>query len=647
MDELNYWQRLHRKRVSRRRILGSAAAGGVGLAGLAIVGCGDDDDDDDDDAAETPAADDDDATAEADDDAATAEADDDAEETTDFNPGYEPGVAGGTYRFFGFDALTLDSFDPHQTQFGPIYSLHSAVFSRVLTYADDYSETIIKDLATDLPEQQDDVTYTITLRPEAVYQSNPNLQAASDLVAQRQVTADDVKFMMERQVNASSPAAALYYRRNQWENVASVEVVDPQTLTVTLNQPTSAFLHFLADRNNWIVPPELVDANDSMNDPTKMLGSGPFMLERFEALVTVNTVRNPEWYAADDDPFGAGTGRPFLDGYQADGSQIVQSDDTVSRLAFESKQKDVITFEDQNNVDTLMADIPDLVEVQSPIGGFLNSRLVTDRPPFNDVRVRQALHLAIDRQVIGQASFQQFFRPSANIAWSMSRWALPQEELLTIPGYRFGTAEREEDVQTARDLWEAAGGNAAIGTLDIFFATIPSFLPQRALPATEQLLRENLGAEVSTRVDETGYTNLAQCLLLYQQGEDGGCPFTWGYDNGWIHWYDWLFPYFKTDGAKNSFLVSDPELDRMLDDTSATFDYDEAVEKVYEMQRYLLNPDNDLAAFAQLPWVNLLSRAVSWPYVKNRKPVSWFGHYDQTIANIWLDQNDPTFSGRA
>jgi hypothetical protein len=83
----------------------------------------------------------------------------------------------------------------------------------------------------------------------------------------------------------------------------------------------------------------------------------------------------------------------------------------------------------------------------------------------------------------------------------------------------------------------------------------------------------------------------------------------------------------------------------MLDDASGTFDYEEAREKVYELQHYLLNPENDLAAFAQLPWVNLLQRTVAWPYVKNRRPISWFGHYDQTIANLWLDQTDPSHGG--
>ncbi len=46
MSEKNYWQRLQRRQLSRRSLLGASAKAGVGAAGLALVGCGDDDDDD-------------------------------------------------------------------------------------------------------------------------------------------------------------------------------------------------------------------------------------------------------------------------------------------------------------------------------------------------------------------------------------------------------------------------------------------------------------------------------------------------------------------------------------------------------------------------------------------------------------------------
>ena len=46
MSEANYWNRVHRRQLSHRTLLGASARAGVGAAGLALVGCDDDDDDD-------------------------------------------------------------------------------------------------------------------------------------------------------------------------------------------------------------------------------------------------------------------------------------------------------------------------------------------------------------------------------------------------------------------------------------------------------------------------------------------------------------------------------------------------------------------------------------------------------------------------
>jgi hypothetical protein len=56
-------------------------------------------------------------------------------------------------RNFSFDALALDTMDPHQTQFGPMYNMHSVVFSRVLQYDDEINGVIGPDLADGMPEQ--------------------------------------------------------------------------------------------------------------------------------------------------------------------------------------------------------------------------------------------------------------------------------------------------------------------------------------------------------------------------------------------------------------------------------------------------------------------------------------------------------------
>jgi peptide/nickel transport system substrate-binding protein len=112
------------------------------------------------------------------------------------------------------------------------------------------------------------------------------------------------------------------------------------------------------------------------------------------------------------------------------------------------------------------------------------------------------------------------------------------------------------------------------------------------------------------------------------------------YDNGWLDPDDYLYPYFHSTGSKNSFNLSDPTLDQMLEGQREEFDVERRKELVYDIQRYLM--DN---VAARLDWIADISRGVRWPYTKNRYYSLWFGDTYQQIFT-WLDSTDPTFQGR-
>jgi len=144
MPELDYWQRFWNRRLSRRRVLQAAALGSAGLAAAAVVGC----------AEEEPAG-------EASPTASPAPA----------TPTIVPAAyRGGTLHLPGYEAFVVDTLDPHQTEFGPVYSSHSAVFSKVLRYEDIEQGVIVPDLAQALPETPDPLTYIIRIRPGVRFQ---------------------------------------------------------------------------------------------------------------------------------------------------------------------------------------------------------------------------------------------------------------------------------------------------------------------------------------------------------------------------------------------------------------------------------------------------------------------------------------------
>jgi peptide/nickel transport system substrate-binding protein len=530
--------------------------------------------------------------------------------------------------------MALDTFDPHQTQFGPLFSTHSAVFSKVLKYQDAYRGIIERDLAEAMPESPDELSYVIKIRPDVRFHDTDKIRGAFPQVAGRQLTAEDVKYSIERQVNKDSPKVGLYYHSGQWETVDKIEVVDPLTLRITTKRPTAPLIHYLADTNAFIIPKELVDPKtDDMNSQDKMIGSGPFILDRFVALQSLQVVRNPNWYAKDDLRDQGLPDLPILDGFEA---IWIPEDDTAIEVAFTSKQVDHVGTTDHSRPDRIAEETGCWVE-EWISSSWLNSRiLVADSPaaatPFKDLRLRQAINIAIDRSRMGQQIYQGSCQLASPVAQALVNWALPLDELTTRPGYRFKREEREQDLIEAKQMWEAAGG-PSIGSVEAMYPAIPAFV-KNYWPQFEQQLKEVLGFEVKARLDPTGYTEIAQSALQKR------LILSFNYDNGWLDPDDFLYPYFHSTGSKNSFNLSDPSLDLMLDGQREEFDGERRKQLVYDIQRYLL--DN---VVARLDWVSDVSRGVRWPYVKNRWYSLWFGDTYQQV-HAWLDSTDPTFEGR-
>ena len=256
-----------------------------------------------------------------------------------------PTSTGGTLRRFAYTMVPLDTLDPHQTTFGPTCDLHSAVFSKLLAYDDLINQHVSPDLAMSLPEQPDQTTYILKLNPNAVWQSNTPLNANNPIAGQ-QVTADDVKYSIMRQVNRQSPKFASFQRSYQWDTVDSMQVMEPQTLQIKTKAPVAPFVHFMADSHAFIISQKLVDpAKDEMNTPSLMIGSGPFILENFQALKLARFVKNPTWHLKDA---GFAKGRPFLDAIE---DSLAPQDDATIEGALRAKQVDGAGWNDQTSAD--------------------------------------------------------------------------------------------------------------------------------------------------------------------------------------------------------------------------------------------------------------------------------------------------------
>ena len=647
MAESSYWDRFRRGRISRRRLLAGGAAAGGALAAAAIVGCGSESSGPKQTNGDSGATDGGDPLAALQQYAPTV---------FDARQEVVPAPAnsrGGTLVYIGFDPVVLDRYDPHQTQFGPMYANQSAVFSKLYMYKSHEEptwENIAPDLAESQPETPDELTYIVKLRKGVKFHDTDKSRENFPSLAGRELTADDVIFSYQRQTDKESYQRAYYYRSSQYGTIEKMEKVDSHTIRFTTKEPTVPFRHFMADTNAMIIPQEIVDmepgpdgrpwdsvdAYGSRKPPPgdRMIGTGPFMWDKLTFGIEFKAARNPQWFGWGNPELG----RPYLDAYKATGQGL--NDVTIQSL-FERKEIDVAGFIDNPQwlVD-FKDNHPEVAYLRAPSSGWVNSRFKTYVKPFDDWRVRRALFLAVDRQQVVDVIGSGTWNKVGPVGKAIKFWALPEAELAALPGYRTDAAGREQDKQDARQLYEAAGKPALP---QIWFADVPDYI-KRFAPSYIRGVSEILGIEDEITYQTVPYSRIAEGLI---KDDVNLAAMTWGFDNGWIDLDDWVYPYFHTGGPKNSFKVSDPVLDKLLDDQRREFDIERRRQLGYQIQRHLLGVTNPEApaAHARVDYAAPGGGGIAWPYLQNRVGFPWFGN-SYWNANLWIDQSDDSYRGR-
>ncbi len=604
-----------RRKISRRRFLASSGATLAAASAAAVVGC------------------------------SRKRSSSGATPTAPVRPQLAPVASrGGVLRVLNFDAMITDSLDPHLTMMGPIVNLHSAVFSRVLRYADEATGALAPDLADGMPEQPDQQTYIIRLRQGVRFHDAPKYRLAYPKTAGRELTADDVKYSIERQADPSSPQARSFYRAGNWSAIDRIDVQDSHTLSITLKQPMAPFLKFLAGRHAFVIAPDVVDATDRANAELALIGTGPFVVEELKPDVAVKVRRNSDWFARDDDPDGAGTGRPFLDGYDA---VYTPQDDENQRTLFHRSIVDATGFANPATVATEQkTNLADIALGETDGGGLLASRLLLDRAPFNDDRVRRAVHLGIDRKALIELLYPPMDgRASAKltgpVAPALGSWALSPDDLAKRPGFRGEATGRAEDIAEAKKLFAAATGDRpTLIDVKVLFAGIPKAIPDRAVAALQQQLRP-IGINVVPVLDPSGFGLITVALGRNIDGAtEGVAPCTLMPEDGGVDIDDWLYPQFRSEQRLNTYRLQDAQLDSMLDKSRGEFDSEARRRIGLDIQDYLVSKVN-----ARIEIAAPVERRLAWGYVRNYAMPMWYGS-NQDLANTWLDTSHPAWRQR-
>src|SRR5437667_9908633 len=319
---------------------------------------------------------------------------------------------GGTLRLtFQADPL---HFDPHQTlSFVTMVPLSFAYSRLVKVKAGPSVKPMTYPVETDLAEswtQSSDTTYIFKLRKGVRWTNKPPVNGG-------ELTAEDVKYTYERLVtitgNPNKPVL---------EYVDKIEAVDKHTVKFTLKEPNAWFLDLLASTSTWIVAKECVEKFGDLKKVESVVGTGPWMLERWEPNVKISFVRHPNYFVS---------GLPY-----ADAVDWLIDKDPASRLATWLAGKTDFGPEYQQAVRWLDAPVarqrkPGLqtAEYTWLTAGATGFKLAN--PPFNDIRVRRALSRSSDLAELYEAlAFSQgHWTPNPAVPAAFADWSLPLDQL--------------------------------------------------------------------------------------------------------------------------------------------------------------------------------------------------------------------------
>ncbi len=190
----------------------------------------------------------------------------------------------------------------------------------------------------------------------------------------------------------------------------------------SLSEPFGWFLDYLANTVMWIVPREAVEQFGDLKRPEACIGTGPWMLERYEPNVRLTFVRNPNYFVP---------GLPY-----ADGIEVSVDEDPSSRLAAWIAGKYDFAPEYGQCVRRLDLDVakgrkPGL-KTQDFIVLFSGVTMMkVDREPFKDVRVRRALAQTANwKEILESNAWSQGHGvPNPAVPAALKEWSIPIDQL--------------------------------------------------------------------------------------------------------------------------------------------------------------------------------------------------------------------------
>ena len=575
MTEGSYWQ----SRVSRRSLIRGTSVAGVGLAAAALIGC------------------------------SSAKKDAQTATTSGAGGAQTVGTATGTAattaakkggRLQHYSSITAPNLDPtlsisYQTHHR-ISLIYSLLAEMVQGPKGIYDTVVQPDMATGWETTPDKLTWTFKLRPNLKWAPVAPMNG-------REITAEDVVYSFNRNMEPTAGNASRYAMLD-----GAPKAIDKGTVQFKLKYPHPGFLFNITSEPSEIVPRDAVEREKDLKNWGA--GSGPFIMTKYDPQTTATYARNPNYYDAD---------KVWLDGVD----WPIIPDQATATANFRSGQVDIIGTPNgphtltPKQADELMQTVPKAVRTNyfGPSNTALEMNFKS--PLFQDIRVRQAVNMVLDRKahIIALAGGAGSITGTFPFA-RFPDYALSDDEISKITA---------TNVAEAKKLMDAAGKGGGF-TAKIMWQPAQ----QAALNVHLEMLKQ-IGITLDTKTEAVDYPAWVSKTFNGQYSDFG----EWAYLVGSI--WDYMVGLHHSKGNRNGPGSNIPELDGMIDKMLRTTNAQDQIAQIKDIERYALTK-----ALWIVPLVVAQGAQITQPWVKNFNygyGAKGGAYLSNHVRQMWIDKS--------
>ncbi len=495
----------------------------------------------------------------------------------------------------------IPHYDMHQTSFGGIYAATAPAYNCLVRTSpyDPMALEVIPELAQTWETSDGGKTITFHLHKGVKWHDGVPFSSA------------DVKYTVERIMHP--PQGMISVRGPVFDAlVERVETPDADTVVVYGKGPSSMLLSLFANGWNMIIPKHIVEKDPVNALKTAVIGTGPFRLKEPPTTTLWKYERNQDYFIK---------GLPYLDEVEIhliDDSQALAAAILSQRVFWNDSFSHPNM--DGDMAQSMVKQNTNLVHARTPSLAIAHFSMQTEKPPFDDLRVRQALSEAIRREALAELGKQTGVVGTGN--YPLGPWAMPNEMRQQLIGYGADMAKRIAHAKELLASYEKDKGKIDWSKIKLQCSTNIPVTCENAQILQQLLKKINVNVELEPmlvtqhRGNEVSGDYFLSTLLA---GFDFDDPI------------DTFGQMFVTKGGRWYQRRSLPELDQLF--AQQKFITEPAVRKqvIWGMDKLAIND----AAFLILHWIDL--HHVQWNFVRGWTATPNARSTNARLDYVWLD----------